>query len=109
VHTHSLSVDAEGKISAKNSRVAQVLAVTSLVRPSSATVGSNVNKTALARAGEGASGFGLIGAGAAQASSSTAIGFAFFSAATKIYDTLLAHGAEIELPKNTPILLRIDQ
>lgn len=109
VHTHSLSVDPEGKISAKNSRVAQVLAVTSLVGPSIATVGSNVNKTALARAGDGAGGFGLIGAGAAQSSSSAATGFAFFGAATKIYDAFLAHGAEIELPKNTPILLRIDQ
>lgn len=108
-HSHSLSVDQEGDIDAKNSRVAQVLALTSLAGPLVAATDSGANKTAFDRAGLGVSGFGLIGAGAAQASSSTATSFGFFGAAMRIYDAFLAHGAEIELPKNTPVLLRIDQ
>lgn len=108
-HSHSLSIDQEGDISAKNSRVAQAFAVTSLAGPIASIANSSTNKTVFDRAGQGASGFGLIGAGVAQTSSSTAAGFGMFGAAMRIYDAFLAHGAEIELPKNTPILLRLDQ
>jgi hypothetical protein len=108
MHAHTLSVDEEGGITAKNSRVGQALAVTSLIGPGISSADPSVNKTAFARAGQGLSA-GLIGGGAAQASASTATGFAFFGAAIKIYDSFLAHGADIDLPKNTPVLLRINE
>lgn len=108
LHPHSLSVDGDGDITAKNSRVGQVLAVMSLVGPVISSADPSVNKTVFARAGQGRS-LGLIGSGAAQASASTATAFAFFGAAAKIYDSFLAHGSEIELPKNTPLLLRINR
>ncbi len=107
-HAHPLSVDGDGDITAKNSRVGQALAVASLAGPALSTADPSVNKTAFARAGQGRAA-GLIGSGVAQASSSTATGIAYFGAAMKIYDAFLAHGDEIELPKNTPVLLRINQ
>lgn len=107
MHAQSLWVGSDGDITAKNSRVGQVLAVTSLVGPVISSTDPSVNKTAFARAGQGRA-VGLIGSGTAQASSSTATGIAFFGAAVKIYDSFLAHGAEIELPRNTPVVLRIN-
>ena len=69
----------------------------------------SLDKTAWSRAGEGRTGFGFLGAGAAQASAATAIGFGYFGAAVKIYDAFLAKGSNVELPVNTPIFLRIDE
>jgi hypothetical protein len=69
----------------------------------------SVDKTAWSRAGEGNKGFGLLGAGAAQASAATATGFGYFGAAMKIYDAFLAKGSNVELPVNTPILLRVNE
>ncbi len=105
-HPNSLSVDKNGCITARNSRTGQFLAFASLVGPSMGAADPSSNKTAFARAGQGQD-FGLIGMGAAQASSSTATGIGFAGAAIRIYDRIFAHGAEIELPKNTPVLLRI--
>jgi hypothetical protein len=65
-------------------------------------------KTAWSRSGEGRKGFGLLGAGAAQASAGTAIGFGYFGAAKRIYDAFVAKGSNVDLPPNTPISLRID-
>jgi hypothetical protein len=79
----------------------------SLIGPSRAVADSTVNKTAWARAGEGRNGFGLLGAGAAQASAGTAIGFGYFGAAMKFYDAFLAKGSNVELPANTPIMLLV--
>ena len=108
MHAHLLSVDGDGDITTRNSRIGQALAVASLVGPAISTADPSVNKTAFARAGQGRA-VGLIGSGVAQASSSTATGIAYFGAAMKIYDAFLAHGNEIELPVNTPVLLRINQ
>jgi hypothetical protein len=69
----------------------------------------SVDKTAWSRAGQGSKGFGLLGAGAAQASAATAIGFGYFGGAVKIYDALLAKGSNVELPVNTPVFLRINE
>jgi hypothetical protein len=65
-------------------------------------------KTAWSRSGEGRSGFGLLGAGAAQASAGTAIGFGYFGAAKKLYSAFIAKGSSVELPAYTPIALRLD-
>lgn len=108
MHAQILSVDGDGGITAKNSRVGQALAVTSLIGPVISSADPSVNKTAFARAGQGRA-VGLIGGGVAQASSSTATGLAFFGAAVRIYDSFLAHGTEIDLPKNTPVLLRVNE
>ncbi|MCU1223507.1 MAG: hypothetical protein JWQ42_1600 [Edaphobacter sp.] len=54
-------------------------------------------------------GFGLLGAGAAQASAATATGFGYLGASMKIYDTFVAKGSNVELPVNTPIFLRINE
>jgi hypothetical protein len=81
----------------------------SLIGPSRAVTDSTVNKTAWSRAGEGRKGFGLLGAGAAQASATTATGFGYFGAAMNIYNAFLAKGSNVELPVNTPIFLRVDE
>jgi hypothetical protein len=104
----SLSVGADGNITANTSRVGQVLATASLVGPVASAADPDVNKTAFARARQGQS-VGLVGAGIAQASSSTATAFGFFGAAVRLYSSFLAHGVDIELPQNTPVILRIEQ
>src|SRR4029077_17159798 len=81
----------------------------SLVGPSRAVADTTVDKTAWSRAGEGRRGFGFVGAGAAQASAATAIGFGYFGGAMKMYDAFLAKGSNVNLPVNTPVLLRIDE
>jgi hypothetical protein len=104
-----LAVGQEGDLKATTSRLAQLRAPVSLIGPSRALSDPSVNKTAWSRAGEGNKGFGLLGAGAAQASAATATGFGYFGAAMKIYDAFLAKGSNVELPVNTPILLRVNQ
>jgi hypothetical protein len=104
-----LAVGQEGDLKATTSRLAQLTAPVSLIGPSRALSDPSVNKTAWSRAGEGNKGFGLLGAGAAQASAATATGFGYFGAAMKIYDAFLAKGSNVELPVNTPILLRVNE
>jgi hypothetical protein len=104
-----LAVGKEGELKATTSLFSQLLAPVSLVGPSRAAADSTVNKTAWSRQGEGRNGFGLIGAGAAQASAATAVGFGYFGAAKKLYGAFIAKGSNVDLPINTPILLRIDE
>jgi hypothetical protein len=104
-----LTVGQEGNVRATTSLFSRLRAPLSLVGPSRAVADSTVDKTAWSRAGEGSKGFGLLGAGAAQASAATAIGFGYFGAAVKMYDAFLAKGSNVELPVNTPIFLRLDE
>jgi hypothetical protein len=104
-----LAVGEEGDIKATTSLFTQLRAPLSLIGPSRALSDSTVDKTAWSRAGEGHKGFGLVGAGAAQASAATATGFGYFGAAMKIYNAFLAKGSNVELPANTPILLRVNE
>ena len=104
-----LAIGQEGGIKATSSLLAELRAPLSLIGPSRSLADSTVNKTAWPRAGEGNRGFGLLGAGAAQASAATAPGFGYFGAAVRIYDAFLAKGSNVELPVNTPILLRVDE
>jgi hypothetical protein len=104
-----LAVGEEGDVKATTSLFTQLRAPVSLIGPSRALTDSTVNKTAWSRAGEGHKGFGLIGAGAAQASAATATGFGYFGAAMKLYNAFLAKGSNVELPVNTPILLRVNE
>jgi len=104
-----LAVGLEGNVRASTSLFSRLRAPVSLIGPSRAVADSSLDKTAWSRAGEGRSGFGLLGAGAAQASAATAIGFGYFGAAVKIYDAFLAKGSNIALPVNTPVFLRIDE
>jgi hypothetical protein len=104
-----LAVGQEGNVKATTSLLSRLRAPVSLIGPSRAVADSSLDKTAWSRAGEGSKGFGLIGAGAAQASAATAIGFGYFGGAMKIYDAFLAKGLNVELPVNTPVLLRIDE
>jgi hypothetical protein len=78
------------------------------VGPSIAVADPTLQKTAWSRAGEGRQGFGLLGAGAAQACAGTAIGFGYFNAAKKVYAAFIAKGSNVELPVVTPIFLRLD-
>jgi len=103
-----LAVGLEGNVRATTSLFSRLRAPVSLIGPSRAVADSSLDKTAWSRAGEGRKGFGLLGAGAAQASATTAIGFGYFGAAMNIYDAFLAKGSNVELPVNTPVLLRID-
>jgi hypothetical protein len=65
-------------------------------------------KTAWSRSGEGRRGFGLLGAGAAQASVGTAIGFGYFGAAKRLADAFITKGSNVDLPVNTPVSVRLD-
>ena len=104
-----LAVGQEGQVKATTSTFSRLRAPLSLVGPSRAVADSSVDKTAWSRAGEGNKGFGLLGAGAAQASATTAIGFGYFGGAINVYDAFFAKGSNVELPVNTPVFLRIDE
>ena len=104
-----LAVELEGDVKATTSTFSRLRAPISLIGPSRAVADTTFDKTAWSRAGEGNKGFGLLGAGAAQASATTAIGFGYFGGAVNIYDAFLARGSNVELPANTPFLLRVDE
>ena len=104
-----LAVGQEGNVRATTSLFSRLRAPVSLVGPSRAVADMSLDKTAWSRAGEGSKGFGLLGAGAAQASAATAIGFGYFGGAVKIYDAFFAKGSNVALPVNTPVVLHIDE
>jgi hypothetical protein len=104
----NLTIGQEGDVRATTSLFTQLRAPLSLIGPSRALADPTVDKTAWSRAGEGHKGFGLLGAGAAQASAATATGFGYFGAAMKVYDAFIARGSNVELPVNTPIFLRVN-
>src|SRR3981081_4199580 len=104
-----LAVGLEGSVNATTSLFSRLRAPMSLIGPSRAAADLSLDKTAWSRAGEGRTGFGFFGAGAAQASAATAIGFGYFGAAVKIYDAFFAKGSNVELPINTPLILRIEK
>jgi hypothetical protein len=106
--SEGLEVGKEGEIRATTSTFARILAPVSLVGPSRGIADMTTQKTAWSRSGEGRKGFGLLGAGAAQASAGTAIGFGYFGAAKRICDAFIAKGSNVDLPLNTPISLRFD-
>jgi hypothetical protein len=106
--SEGLEVGKEGEIKATTSPLARFLAPVSLIGPSRAVADNSLVKTAWSRSGEGRSGFGVLGAGAAQASAGTAIGLGYFGAAKKLYSAFIAKGSDVELPAYTPIVLRMD-
>src|SRR6266436_1915901 len=106
--SEGLDVGNEGEIKATTSTFARLLAPASLIGPSRAVADLTTQKTAWSRSGEGRKGFGLLGAGAAQASAGTAIGFGYFGAAKRLCDAFITKGSNVELPVNTPIFLRLD-
>jgi hypothetical protein len=106
--SEGLDVGKEGEIKATTSLFARLLAPASLVGPSRGVADMTTQKTAWSRSGEGRKGFGLLGAGAAQASAGTAIGFGYFGAAKRLCDAFITKGSNVELPVNTPIFLRLD-
>jgi hypothetical protein len=103
-----LDIGKEGEIKATSSTFARLLAPASLIGPSRGVADMTTQKTAWSRSGEGRKGFGLLGAGAAQASAGTAIGFGYFGAAKRLCDAFITKGSNVELPVNTPIFLRLD-
>jgi hypothetical protein len=107
--SQQLTVGLEGNVNATTSLFSRLRGLLSLVGPSRAAADMTVDKTAWSRAGQGNKGFGLLGAGAAQASAPTAVGFGYFGAAVKMYDAFLAKGSNVNLPINTPVFLRIDE
>jgi hypothetical protein len=104
-----LTVGQEGDLKATASLFSRLRAPLSLVGPSRSLADSTTNKTAWSRAGEGNKGFGLLGAGAAQASAAAATGFGYFGGAMRMYNAFVAKGVNVELPVNTPILLRMNE
>jgi hypothetical protein len=106
--SEGLDVGKEGEIKATTSTFARILAPVSLIGPSRAVSDATTQKTAWSRSGEGRKGFGLLGAGAAQASVGTAIGFGYFGAAKRLCNAFLTRGSNVELPEHTPIFLRLD-
>jgi hypothetical protein len=79
-----LAVGLEGDVKATTSTLSRLRAPISLIGPSRAVADTTVDKAAWSRVGEGNKGFGLLGAGAAQASATTAIGFGYFGGAVNI-------------------------
>ena len=106
--SEGLDVGKEGDIRATTSTFARLLAPVSVIGPSRAVADTTLQKTAWSRSGEGRKGFGLLGAGAAQASAGTAIGFGYLGAAKRLCDAFITKGSNVELPVNTPIVLRLD-
>jgi hypothetical protein len=106
--SEGLDVGKEGEIKATTSTFARLLAPVSLIGPSRAVSDTSLQKTAWSRSGEGRKGFGLLGAGAAQASAGTAIGFGYFGAAKRLFGAFIAKGSNVELSAYTPIFLRLD-
>jgi hypothetical protein len=106
--SQALDVGKEGEIKATTSTFARLLAPDSFIGPSRAVADSTLEKTTWSRSGEGRKGFGLLGAGAAQASASTAIGFGYFGAAKRLCEAFITKGSNVELPVHTPIFLRLD-
>jgi hypothetical protein len=106
--SEGLNVGKEGEIKATTSTFSRILAPVSLVGPSRGVADMTTQKTAWSRSGEGRKGFGLLGAGAAQASAATAIGFGYFGAAKRLCDAFITKGSNVELPVNTPLFLRLD-
>jgi len=106
--SEGLDVGNEGEIKATTSTLSRLLAPASLIGPSRGVADITTQKTAWSRSGEGQKGFGLLGAGAAQASAGTAIGFGYFGAAVRICDAFIAKGSNVDLPVNTPVFLRLD-
>jgi hypothetical protein len=106
--SEGLDIGKEGEIKVTTSTFARLLAPTSLIGPSRGLADMTTQKTAWSRSGEGRKGFGLLGAGAAQASAGTAIGFGYFGAARRLCDAFITKGSNVELPVNTPIFLRLD-
>lgn len=101
----ALAIGQEGDIKATTSLLTQLRAPLSFISPST----SLTDSTAWTRAGEGDKGFGLLGAGAAQTSAATAAGFGYYGAAMQIYKVFIAKGSNVDLPTNTPILLRVSE
>jgi hypothetical protein len=106
--SEGLDVGEEGEIKATTSTLSRLLAPASLIGPSRAVADTSLQKTAWSRSGEGRKGFDLLGAGAAQASVGTAIGFGYFGAAKSLCSAFIAKGSNVELPVHTPISLRLD-
>jgi hypothetical protein len=106
--SEGLDVGKEGEIKATTSTFARLLAPVSLIGPSRAVSDMSLQKTAWSRSGEGRKGFGLLGAGAAQASAGAAIGFGYFGAAKRLFGAFIAKGSNVELSAYTPIFLRLD-
>jgi hypothetical protein len=106
--SEGLDVGKEGELHATTSNFARVLAPVSVIGPSRAVADSTLQKTAWSRSGEGRKGFGLLGAGAAQASVGTAIGFGYFGAAKTLCEAFITKGSNVNLPVHTPILVRLD-
>ena len=103
--SQGLAIGQEGDIKATTSILTRLRAPLSLIGPSTALTDS----TAFSRAANGDRGFGLLGAGAAQASVATAAGFGYYGAAMQIYKAFIAKGSNVELPANTPIALRVNE
>jgi len=101
----ALAIGQEGDIKATTSLLTQLRAPLSLISPST----SLTDSTAWSRAGNGEKGFGLLGAGAAQASAVTAAGFGYYGAAMQIYKVFIAKGSNVDLPTYTPIFLRVNE
>ena len=101
----ALAIGQEGDIKATTSLLTQLRAPLSLISPSAAllTRQRGHEREMVSR------GFGLFGAGAAQASAATAAGFGYYGAAMQIYKAFIAKGSNVELPINTPILLRVNE
>src|SRR3979490_1910354 len=106
--SEGLDVGEEGEINATTSTLSRLLAPASPIGPSRAVADTRLQKTAWSRSAEGRKGFDLLGAGAAQASVGTAIGFGYFGAAKGLCNAFITKGSNVELPVNTPILLRLD-
>jgi hypothetical protein len=106
--SEGLDIGKEGEVKATTSTFARILAPVSLIGPSKGLADTSTQKTAWSRAGEGRKGFGLLGAGAAQASVGTSIGFGYFGAAKRLCSAFITKGSNVELPVNTPIFLRMD-
>lgn len=103
------SVGEAGDVKGTTSRLDQLRAPLSFVGPAIAIADPSLKKTAFSRGTLGLNGFGLLGAGTAQTSTETAAGFGYFGAVKQTYEAFIGKGLNVDLPVNTPILMRVDE
>lgn len=103
------SVGETGDVKGTTSRLDQLRAPLSFVGPAIAIADPSLKQTAFSRGKLGLAGLGLLGAGASQASTETAAGFGYFGAVKRTYEAFIGKGLDVDLPVNTPILMRVDE
>ena len=108
--TAPIKVDSEGGVQAKESKTRFIAPVISLMLASraadndadrhNAAGGGSGNANVSGRTFGGGSGFGMLGAAAAQSSRYVGMAFGYYGLAWSVYSSVIARGGEVQFDKN---------